>query len=77
MARRALWGRKYAGSIPARSTMKPRYSGDKSKRFWRRVNAIENEAERKVLYQLGRELQSLEEDVVRKLKAARKKAKNR
>ena len=57
--------------------MKPRYSGNKSKRFWRRVHAIEDEARRKAIHQLGRELQSLEDDVLRELKAARKKAKNR
>lgn len=75
MVRRLPWGQEIARPIRACSTMKPKYSGDKSKRFWQRVNAVKDEFRRKALYQLGVDLQNLEEDVLRKLKAARKKAK--
>ena len=56
--------------------MKPRYSGDKSKRFWKMVRTIldVDEAEWKALYSLGVALQNLEDVVLRRLKAARKKA---
>lgn len=57
--------------------MKPRYSGDKSRRFWNKVRSVfgADEAEWKALYSLGVDLQNLEGVVLRRLKAARKKAK--
>lgn len=49
---------------------KPRYSGPRSKAFWRRVNGLGDDVESAVLYALGCELQNLEERVMRRLKNA-------
>jgi hypothetical protein len=55
--------------------MKPRYSGKKSKRFWAKVKSIKNGASHDLVYRLGCELQNLESDVLKMLKAARKNSK--
>jgi hypothetical protein len=55
--------------------MKPRYSGDKSKRFWKQINALNNHGQWKELYSIGVHLQNLESEALKMLKAARKKAK--
>jgi len=44
-----------------------RYSGDKSKRFWRIVNNLQNEIDRGEIYSLGVALQNLEEFVLKRL----------
>lgn len=48
--------------------IKHRYSGAKSKKFWKIVNSIENEADRQEMYSLGVMLQRNEEYVLSQLR---------
>jgi hypothetical protein len=50
--------------------MKHRYSGDKSRKFWKRINRFSGEAPHDALYTAGCELQNLEEAVLTMLKLA-------
>ena len=45
--------------------MKPKYSGDKSRKFWKKVNALKKDQSR--MYALGCALQNLEEYVLEML----------
>ena len=50
--------------------MRPHYSGPLSRAFWKRVNALKGEPERRSLYTAGVLLQNMESDVLRYLKNA-------
>ena len=47
-----------------------RYSGDKSKKFWRRVNKLKKEGNHQELYSLGVALQNFEAYVLIQLENA-------
>lgn len=46
------------------------YSGDKSDKFWNRVNSLSNEADKRRVYSLGVILQDLENHALRELMTA-------
>lgn len=48
-------------------SVKPYYSGNASKDFWKIVNSIKNEADKQELYSLGVALQNMEGYVLKQL----------
>lgn len=67
----AWYGGRYATVLaPApeeqRDTLRPKYSGEKSREFWDIVNALAG-VEQSELYRLGVDLQNLEEHVLKRL----------
>jgi len=52
-------------------TEQPHYSGDLSKKFWRKVNKLKIESNRQECYSLGVALQNLETYVLTQLANAR------
>jgi hypothetical protein len=54
--------------------VKPRYSGDKSRKFWARINALPDSQHSKA-YSLGVVLQNVEGDILRMLDLCEREAK--
>jgi hypothetical protein len=57
----------------SKTKLEPRYSGDKSKKFWKRINAIPRIEGHLLLYTLGCALQDLEGRVLGALEDAEKR----
>ncbi len=55
--------------------MKKRYSGDKSIKFWKRINSFEDRKLHGKLYGLGCDLQNLEDAMFAALECAERKRK--
>jgi len=55
--------------------MKRRYSGDKSRKFWRIIADLHDSPEHDALYAAGCKLQNLEEEVLKAIEKAKKEKK--
>lgn len=58
--------------MKTKKQIKYRYSGEQSKQFWKRINALPNEADRQELYSLGVMLQNMESFVLKQLNSSSK-----
>lgn len=56
-------------------TAKPRYSGRKSAKFWKRVNRLRHPKDRDLAYVLGALLQNMERTSLRVLEALERREK--